>query len=140
MKTILAGLFAASTLAVSPIVITTAAHAAIVAGSDVCGELPNSKWTWSIKVTEPQVILGDVTYGSVTYNGQSGNGSAPASQEVTTIPGSTICTAHNPAGKINADHSTTVGGGEPTTETVSLGMVQVCFQGPNTPDLIAGCR
>lgn len=89
---------------------TSGAFAAVVQGSDVCGELPNAKWSWSISYGEPVISGGETStsIGNVAYQGNGNVGKA----DVTTITAPTIstvtvsCTALNPAGKINADHST----------------------------------
>lgn len=90
-----------------------------VPGGDVCGALPNAKWSWSISAGDP--ILGDPTInGDVSYNHQGNVGSADVTQTSTAV---TNCTAINPAGVPNADHSTTVTG---ATTTVDLGTQNVC--------------
>ncbi|WP_324765381.1 hypothetical protein SO078_27050 (plasmid) [Sinorhizobium meliloti] len=90
---------------------TSGAYAAVVEGSNVCGELPNAKWSWAISYGQPVISGGETstTIGDITYQGNGNVGKA----EVTTITAPTIstatvtCTALNPTGKINADHSTT---------------------------------
>ncbi|WP_027998650.1 hypothetical protein [Sinorhizobium arboris] len=90
---------------------TSGAYAAVVEGSNVCGELPNAKWSWAISYGEPVISGGETStaIGAISYQGNGNVGKA----EVTTTTAPTIstttisCTALNPAGKVNADHSTT---------------------------------
>lgn len=115
------------------------AFAATVAGSETCGELPNAKWSWVVTTVPASTTYGDKTYtGDIAYSGNSGNGSSAYSIEVTTTPAYTICEAYNPAGVLNTDKS--FGSVPEPVITYETGSEQVCFQSPNTPDLISGCR
>ncbi|QFI69275.1 hypothetical protein [Sinorhizobium alkalisoli] len=118
---------------------TSGAFAAVVDGSDICGELPNAKWSWAISYSQPVISGGEqtTTLGDVSYNSAGNVGKADVT--ITTAPTiSTVtvaCTALNPAGKVNADHSTTVEqvttldpGGSSTTNEV------VCNPGSSLPN------
>ena len=111
MKKVLMGLFAASMITAAPIAMSTSAFAAVVAGSDVCGELPNVKWTWSIS-SSTSTSGGDTStsMGDVSYIGGGNVGKADVTTTTTAVIETTtnICTAINPAGVPNADHSTTM--------------------------------
>jgi hypothetical protein len=97
------------------------AQAATVAGSETCGELPNVKWTWVITTAVVRTGGGTTTatdtantFSSAGNNGIPNNGWEVTSTTTTTAPTydqtNSICTAVNPAGKVNLDHSTTVEG------------------------------
>lgn len=63
--------------------------------------------------------------------GKSGNGLADVTTTTTTTTTTTyVCTALNPAGNVNDDHSTT----QTTTSTETETGVQVCFNSPNAID------
>ncbi len=116
---------------------------AIAADSSVCGSLPNAKWSWSISY-QTTTTGGGVSSDSsseISYSngGKSGNinGTETTSTTTTTEPTyeqtNVICTALNPQGKVNADHSTVVVGeavmidpGSSTTDTTSE---KICGQG-----------
>ncbi|GLQ55267.1 hypothetical protein [Devosia nitrariae] len=109
MKKVLMGLLAASMLSGAPIAISTSAYAAVVLGSDVCGELPNVKWSWIISSTT-STSGGDTstTMGDVAYQGNGNVGKADVTTTTSAVIETTtnVCTAINPQGKVNADHST----------------------------------
>ncbi|MCG5479579.1 hypothetical protein [Sinorhizobium alkalisoli] len=128
---------------------TSGAFAAVVSGSDVCGELPNGKWSWQI-TTEMVTTGGETNVSSATSTSYSGNPDkngyngfetttttttvAPTYQQV-----NTICTAINPAGKVNSDHSTAVPGElvmtDPgSTSSVTSDPLKICGPGTNTPE------
>ncbi|MBM3606250.1 MAG: hypothetical protein FJX25_16450 [Alphaproteobacteria bacterium] len=126
----------ALTLALSMMSVT-GAQAAVVAGSDVCGELPNVKWSW---LTEQQTVTsgGEVSSNSYDQTRVAGNNTFLDTYTTTTVAPTfttinTICTALNPQGKVNLDHSVTIMGepvqtdaGSSTTDKTAL---KVC--GPN---------
>lgn len=115
------------------------AHTA-TASTEICGSLPNSKWSWEVSVSPETRSDPEVTYGDVSYSGNSGNGTATQTTTVIVTPGQTVCTALNPSGNVVADKSTTIGGGDPYTEETAIDGVQVCFNSPNAQDLIENCR
>jgi len=98
------------------------AGAAVVAGSEFCGELPNAKWSWSISYSDPVISGGETSTstGPVEYNKPGTVGSAIVTTTTTpTISTVTpICSAYNPQNKYNADHS---GFGEPISNTIDEG-------------------
>jgi len=91
---------------------SSAASAAVVAGSDQCGELPNAKWSWSISTSDPVITGGETTttIGDVTYNKPGTVGSALVTTTTApTLSTTTVsCVAMNPQGKINTEHSTSM--------------------------------
>lgn len=91
-----------------------AANAAIVAGSDTCGELPNARWSWSIS-TSTVTTGGEVSSEYEEFIRQSGpNAFLVTITTTTTEPTfeatNTSCTALNPAGKVVLDFSFTIEG------------------------------
>jgi hypothetical protein len=90
----------------------SAASAAVVAGSETCGELPNAKWSWNVNVGEPVLSGGEITTstGDVEYNkpGTVGTVLVTTTTAPTISTSTTTCTAINPQGKINAEHSTSL--------------------------------
>lgn len=91
---------------------SSAASAAVVAGSEQCGELPNAKWSWSITASAPVISGGETSNstGDVTYNKPGTVGSALVTTTTApTLSTTTVsCVAMNPQGKINTDHSTSM--------------------------------
>ncbi|MDP2358892.1 MAG: hypothetical protein Q8M31_22935 [Beijerinckiaceae bacterium] len=98
--------------AAAAVMMSTSAMAAVD-----CGPLPNPKWSWSIGATTTSTqteIIGDIE-----YNRQGNVGKADVEITVTTT---TVCTALNPQGKVNLDHSTTIS----TSTTTMAEDVVVC--------------
>lgn len=95
---------------------TSGAMAAWTADQEeVCGTLPNSKWSWVISYdTQTSTETSD------PYNaGKSGNVFVDVTTTTTSVA---QCTALNPQGKVNADHSVTVDlGSTSTSESVKVG-------------------
>lgn len=129
-------LIAASTLVALGL---SGAQAAVVDGSDVCGELPNSSWSWVI-TTDTVTSGGEVSTDTYDALRTAGNNQFLETFEVTIVAPTyeqttTNCTALNPAGKINLDHSTTIAGElvevDPgsTGDPEKISNVKVC--GPN---------
>ncbi|TGQ34632.1 hypothetical protein [Mesorhizobium sp. M00.F.Ca.ET.216.01.1.1] len=139
MRKLIVSTAALAILAAFPMGGVQIAQAAVVEGSDVCGELPNVKWSWEISSTsvqsggETSTTIGDVTYqGAFDQVGKA---------DVTTTTSAIIetttntCTAINPAGVPNDDHSTT------TTTVVEIAPATsstvnevVCNPGSELPD------
>ncbi|OHV72730.1 hypothetical protein [Ensifer sp. LCM 4579] len=128
--------------------LTSSAFAAVVANSDVCGELPNGKWSWQV-TTEVVRTGGETSVSSntsVNYEGNPNkngyNGFETTTTTTTVTPTyeqtNTICVAINPAGKVNSDHSTSVAGQpvmvDPGSQTsVTSDPLKICGPGNNTP-------
>lgn len=91
-----------------------AANAAIVAGSDLCGELPNTRWSWSID-TSTVTTGGEVSTSYEEFVRDAGPNSflvtiTTTTTEPTFEATNTSCTALNPAGKVVLDFSFTIEG------------------------------
>jgi hypothetical protein len=122
--------------------------AANVSGSDQCGPLPNAKWSWQIS-TETIRTGGDThvdTSSSVNYTGnpdKNGYNGFETTTTTTTIEPTyeqvnVVCTAVNPGGQVNADHSTSVAGEvklvDPgSSSSTNSDPVKICGPGGNTP-------
>ncbi|WP_353475022.1 hypothetical protein PVT71_15770 [Salipiger sp. H15] len=110
----------------------------MVEGSATCGELPNSKWSWAVSY-DTVTIGGDTSTSTYDELRTAGRNQFLDTYTVTTIEPTyeqvnITCTALNPQGKINLDHSTTILGemtmidpGSSSEEKTS--QVKVC--GPN---------
>ncbi|MFN7089211.1 MAG: hypothetical protein ACK4P4_01475 [Allorhizobium sp.] len=122
--------------------ILAAAAVTLMSGSafaddSVCGSLPNSKWSWQVTTTTA-TIGGETSLSSADSTKVAGQNTFLVTTTTTTVAPTfevttTICTALNPQGKVNLDHSTSVVS-EPELidaggTTTSSSQVKVC--GPN---------